>query len=79
MRAPLASRIKVMAQLNIAERRLPQDGRMRISVRGNEIDLRVATAPSIHGESVVMRILDRSRLALDFAALGFDPGLAGRL
>lgn len=79
MRAPLASRIKVMAQLNIAERRLPQDGRMRISVRGHEIDLRVATAPSIHGESVVMRILDRSRLALDFVALGFDPDLAGRL
>jgi len=79
MRAPLASRIKVMAQLNIAERRLPQDGRMRISVRGNEIDLRVATAPSIHGESVVMRILDRSKLALDFAALGFAPDLAERL
>ncbi|MEP9360947.1 ATPase, T2SS/T4P/T4SS family [Sphingomonas sp. KR3-1] len=79
MRAPLASRIKVMARLNIAERRLPQDGRMRISVRGNEIDLRVATAPSIHGESVVMRILDRSKLALDFTALGFDPGLAGKL
>ncbi|WP_233503474.1 GspE/PulE family protein [Sphingomonas psychrotolerans] len=79
MRAPLVSRIKVMARLNIAERRLPQDGRMRISVRGHEIDLRVATAPSIHGESVVMRILDRSKLALDFAALGFDAALTGRL
>ncbi|WP_375287072.1 GspE/PulE family protein [Sphingomonas sp.] len=79
MRAPLVSRVKVMANLNIAERRLPQDGRMRIAVRGQEIDLRVATAPSIHGESVVMRILDRSKLALDFGALGFDDDLAERL
>lgn len=79
MRAPLVSRIKVTARLNIAERRLPQDGRMRISVRGHEIDLRVATAPSIHGESVVMRILDRSKLALDFVTLGFDPALIARM
>lgn len=79
MRAPLVSRIKVMASLNIAERRLPQDGRLRISVRGHEIDLRVATSPSIHGESVVMRILDRSRLALDFTALGFDAELTARM
>jgi general secretion pathway protein E len=79
LRAPLVSRIKVMAGLNIAERRLPQDGRMRIAVRGHEIDLRVATVPSISGESVVMRILDRSKLALDFAALGFDAALAAQL
>jgi general secretion pathway protein E len=79
MRAPLVSRIKVMAGLNIAERRLPQDGRLRISVRGNEIDLRVATSASIHGESVVMRILDRSKLALDFATLGFDGDLTRRM
>lgn len=79
MRAPLVSRIKVLAGLNIAERRLPQDGRLRIAVRGHDIDLRVATAPSIHGESVVMRILDRSKLALDFASLGFDPELIGQL
>ena len=76
MRSALVSRIKVMAELNIAERRLPQDGRMRVAVRGHEIDLRVATAPSIQGESVVMRILDRANLALDFATLGFDEGLA---
>ncbi len=76
MRAPLVSRIKVMAGLNIAERRLPQDGRLRLAVRGHEIDLRVATAPSIHGESVVLRVLDRSNLALDFATLGFDSALA---
>lgn len=79
MRTTLVSRIKVMAGLNIAERRLPQDGRLRVAVRGHEIDLRVATAPSIHGESIVMRILDRSNLALDFASLGFDEGLAGEL
>lgn len=79
MRSALVSRIKVMAALNIAERRLPQDGRMRIAVRGNDIDLRVATAPSIHGETVVLRILDRSNLALDFAALGFSPLLTDKL
>jgi general secretion pathway protein E len=79
MRTALVSRIKVMAELNIAERRLPQDGRMRVAVRGHEIDLRVATAPSIHGETVVMRILDRSNLALDFGTLGFDGALADRL
>ncbi len=75
MRGPLVSRIKVMAGLNIAERRLPQDGRLRLAVRGHEIDFRVATAPSIHGESVVLRVLDKSNLALDFATLGFDPEL----
>ncbi|MEO0030994.1 MAG: hypothetical protein RIS94_752 [Pseudomonadota bacterium] len=75
MRAPIVSRIKVMANLNIAERRLPQDGRLRLTVRGHEIDLRVATAPSIHGESVVMRILDKSKLSLDPRSLGFDPAL----
>jgi general secretion pathway protein E len=79
MRLALVSRIKIMAALNIAEKRLPQDGRMRLAVRGHEIDLRVATAPSIHGESVVLRILDRSNLALDFAALGFDAALTARL
>lgn len=79
MRAGLVSRIKVMAELNIAERRLPQDGRLRVAVRGHEIDLRVAIAPSIHGQTVVMRILDKSGMALDFAALGFAPELAERM
>ncbi|MFZ4689184.1 MAG: GspE/PulE family protein [Polymorphobacter sp.] len=79
MRLALVSRIKIMAALNIAEKRLPQDGRMRLSVRGHEIDLRVATAPSIHGESVVLRILDRSNLALDFQTLGFDAALIDKL
>ncbi|HWA88833.1 MAG TPA: ATPase, T2SS/T4P/T4SS family [Rhizomicrobium sp.] len=71
MKLPLVSRIKVMASLDIAERRLPQDGRLRVAVRGHEIDLRIATSPTIHGESVVMRILDRSSLVLDFKSLGF--------
>ena len=79
MRLAFVSRVKIMAGLNIAEKRLPQDGRLRLAVRGHEIDLRVATSPSIHGESVVMRILDRSELALDFGALGFDADLTGRL
>src|ERR1043166_4958300 len=73
LKSALVSRIKVMSGLDIAERRLPQDGRLRLAVRGHEIDLRVATSPTIHGESVVLRILDRSKLSLDFNVLGFDP------
>ena len=72
--APLViSRIKIMAKLNIAERRLGQDGRIGIAVRGKDIDMRVATTPTIHGESVVLRILDRGGLDLSFEALGFEP------
>jgi general secretion pathway protein E len=74
-KAAVVSRIKVMAGLDIAERRLPQDGRTRAAVRGHEIDLRVATSPMIHGESVVLRILDRSNLSLQFDKLGFDDEL----
>jgi general secretion pathway protein E len=62
-----------MAKLNIAERRLPQDGRIRIAIRGKDYDLRVATVPTLHGESVTMRILDRTNLVEDFAVLGFRP------
>ncbi|MEM7426934.1 MAG: GspE/PulE family protein [Pseudomonadota bacterium] len=72
MRAAITSRVKIMAKLNIAERRLPQDGRFKIAVRGMEIDLRVSTTPTLFGESVVMRILDRGRVELDFASLGFE-------
>jgi general secretion pathway protein E len=72
LRAAIASRIKIMAKLNIAERRLPQDGRIRSVVRGKEIDLRVSTVPTVHGESIVMRVLDRRAAALDFPALGYD-------
>jgi len=71
------SRIKIMAKLNIAERRLPQDGRIAMAVRGRDIDFRVATRPTIHGESVTLRILDRSHLQLDLPALGFDDELTG--
>jgi len=66
------SRIKIMAKLNIAERRLPQDGRIMHRVQGKELDLRVSTVPTSHGESVVMRILDRESIVLDFDSLGFD-------
>jgi general secretion pathway protein E len=76
IRGSVVARVKVMAGLDISEKRLPQDGRLRLAVRGHEIDLRVATAPAIHGESVVMRILDRSNLKLEFDALGLDAGLA---
>ena len=64
----MISRIKIMANLDIAERRLPQDGRIRLRVQGKEIDLRVSTVPTMHGESVVMRILDKGGVALDFTA-----------
>ncbi len=67
----IVSRIKIMAQLNIAERRLPQDGRFRLVVEGREIDLRVSIVPTLHGESVAMRLLDRERAPLDLAELGF--------
>jgi general secretion pathway protein E len=76
---PVVSRIKVMAGLNIAERRLPQDGRIRVTVRGKDVDFRVATSPTLHGESVVLRILDRQDVALDFDALGFDAELKSHL
>ncbi|TFH50468.1 MAG: type II secretion system protein GspE, partial [Lysobacterales bacterium] len=70
--AAVVSRIKVMANLNIAERRLPQDGRIMQHVEGREIDMRISTVPTMHGESVVMRILDKGSLPLEFATLGFD-------
>ena len=66
------SRVKIMANLDIAERRLPQDGRIRLRAQGKEIDLRVSTVPTMHGESVVMRILDKGGVALDFKRLGFE-------
>jgi general secretion pathway protein E len=73
--AAVISRIKIMAKLNIAERRLPQDGRIMHRVQGKELDLRVSTVPTSHGESVVMRILDRENVILDFDSLGFDDGM----
>jgi general secretion pathway protein E len=73
--AAVISRVKIMARLNIAERRLPQDGRIKHRVQGKELDLRVSTIPTSHGESVVMRILDRESIVLDFDSLGFDEEL----
>ncbi|HET7223409.1 MAG TPA: type II secretion system ATPase GspE [Rhodanobacteraceae bacterium] len=70
--AAMISRIKIMARMNIAERRLPQDGRIMLRVQGKELDLRVSCIPTSFGESVVMRILDRGKVVLDFNALGFD-------
>lgn len=72
--AAIISRVKIMSQLNIAEKRLPQDGRIRIKIAGKDVDIRVSTIPSSHGESVVMRLLDASSILLDLDSLG----LAGR-
>lgn len=71
--AALSSRIKVMADLDIAERRLPQDGRISLTVQGNPIDLRVSVLPTMFGESVVLRVLDRSQVTFDLAKLGLRP------
>jgi type IV pilus assembly protein PilB len=71
--AAISSRIKVMADLDIAERRLPQDGRISLTVQGNPIDLRVSVLPTIFGESVVLRVLDRTQLSLDLGKLGLQP------
>ena len=70
--AAVISRVKIMAKLNIAERRLPQDGRIQLRIQGRLIDLRVSTVPTLYGESLVLRILDRSETALDMESLGFD-------
>ena len=70
----ITTRIKVMADLNIAERRLPQDGRIRLTVGGHPVDLRVSVLPTMFGESVVMRILDRSVVMLDLDAIGMPDG-----
>ncbi|HET7843292.1 MAG TPA: type II secretion system ATPase GspE [Xanthomonadales bacterium] len=76
--AAVISRIKIMAKLNIAERRLPQDGRIMLRVQGKELDLRVSTVPTSFGESVVMRILDRESVVLDFNSLGFTESFLDR-
>jgi general secretion pathway protein E len=76
--AAVISRIKIMARMNIAERRLPQDGRIMHRVQGKELDLRVSTVPTSHGESVVMRILDRESIVLNFESLGFDQELKAK-
>jgi general secretion pathway protein E len=80
MKAAMISRVKLMAKLNIAERRLPQDGRIKIKTLGREVDLRVSTLPTLYGESVVMRLLDRSAGDFyDLGRLGFDQHMLGRM
>ncbi len=69
----IISRIKVMANMDIAERRLPQDGRIFLTIKGHSVDIRISTLPTSHGESVVMRILDKSSVSLDLARLGMMP------
>ncbi|MGD9663067.1 MAG: type II secretion system ATPase GspE [Porticoccaceae bacterium] len=68
----IVSRIKLLAHLNIAERRLPQDGRIRLRVKGHEIDLRISTVPTVHGESLVIRILDRDSVRFTLSGMGFS-------
>ena len=77
--AAITSRIKIMARLDIAERRLPQDGRLKLAVRGQEVDFRVSTVPSLYGETVVLRVLDRTAVEFDYAKLGLPPGVTANL
>ncbi len=75
LQTAIVSRIKIMSRLNIAESRLPQDGRVKLRIGGKEVDFRVSTVPTLFGESVVMRILDQSSVPLDMGALGFGSGI----
>ena len=77
LQAALISRVKLMAKLNIAERRLPQDGRIKLRMLGREVDLRVSTLPTLYGESVVLRILDRSSIVVSLESLGFPSDTLG--
>jgi general secretion pathway protein E len=80
LKSAIISRLKLMAKLNIAERRLPQDGRIKIKILGREVDLRVSTLPTLYGESVVMRLLDRSAGDFyDLRRLGFDDFMLARM
>jgi general secretion pathway protein E len=76
LQAALTSRVKIMAELNIAERRLPQDGRIRVTAGGRRVDIRVSTVPTVYGESIVMRLLDRTSAFMPFDRLGFAPSVA---
>jgi general secretion pathway protein E len=75
LKAAVISRLKILAQLNIAERRLPQDGRIKIRLAGKDVDLRIATMPTLYGESVVIRLLERAQIFAQLNALGFPPGV----
>src|SRR5262245_51639902 len=78
LQAAVTSRIKIMAEMNIAERRLPQDGRIRVNLQGRRVDIRVSTIPTVHGESIVMRLLDRSSVFHPLERLGFDAHMLQR-
>ena len=78
LQAAIISRVKIMAKLDIAERRLPQDGRIKLKIADREIDFRISTVPTLYGESLVMRILDRETLILDLRKLGFPDGIYGQ-
>ena len=78
LKAAVISRIKILAQLNIAERRLPQDGRIKTRIAGKDVDLRIATIPTLYGESVVIRLLERSQIFTDLDSLGFPSDVLQR-
>lgn len=73
--AAIISRLKIMARMNIAEKRLPQDGRIKLKVAGREVDVRVSVIPMIHGEGIVMRVLDKGRMEFSLQKLGMDPDM----
>ncbi len=76
--AAIISRLKIMARLNIAEKRLPQDGRIKLKVHGREVDVRVSVIPMLHGEGIVMRLLDKGAMEFSLRKLGMEPDLKGR-
>jgi len=78
LQAAVTSRIKIMAEMNIAERRLPQDGRIRVTLHGQRVDIRVSTMPTVHGESIVMRLLQRASVFHPLEQLGFPAALLKR-
>jgi general secretion pathway protein E len=78
LKAAVISRLKVLAQLNIAERRLPQDGRIKIRLSGKDVDLRIATVPTLYGESVVIRLLERGQISTELESLGFPQSILGQ-
>ncbi len=78
LQAPILSRLKLMANLNIAERRLPQDGRIKLRVGGREVDIRLSTIPTLYGESVVLRLLNQEEVILDLTQMGFSQEILDR-
>ncbi len=79
LQAAITSRIKIMAHLNIAEKRLPQDGRIGLRIAGRDIDVRVSSIPTVHGERLVLRLLEKGSVNLDLATMGFDPDQLAQL